>query len=499
MPKGHGRIIKDFTDGEIYMQRKQVRKTKLFLVQLAIVIINTLLFAVVWNGFYKNKLWGDAFYGRGNWLVIVLFLFIYTFMARLYGGLSLRISRITELIYSQCVAIFISNFLIYIVIVLLSRHMVNVLPLLAEMLISCVVSALWSVIANKLTNIIYKPSRVLLVYDNVQAYKNGKSIIDKLNWRFDLVGEIRLSDMESWSKSDDNGMQEFISKVNEVKAKSVMLCGLASTQRNDIIKYCVDNDIKAFVRPNIGDFMISNAQIIQMANLPVMICERTTCGVGYAFIKRVMDIIISLVGLIVTSPILIITAIIIKLYDRGPVFYKQVRLTKDGKEFKILKFRSMRVDAEKDGVARLSSQGDSRITPIGKVIRACRIDELPQMINILQGDLSCVGPRPERPEISEQYVKEMPEFALRLQVKAGLTGYAQVYGKYNTEPYDKLQMDLMYISKLGIVTDIKIILATIKILFMPESTEGVASGSTTAMVSDQKKALAESAATKEDR
>ena len=159
----------------------------------------------------------------------------------------------------------------------------------------------------------------------------------------------------------------------------------------------------------------------------------------------------------------------------------------------------MRVDAEKDGIARLSSQGDSRITPIGKVIRACRIDELPQMINILQGDLSCVGPRPERPEISEQYVKEMPEFALRLQVKAGLTGYAQVYGKYNTEPYDKLQMDLMYISKLGIVTDIKIILATIKILFMPESTEGVASGSTTAMVSDQKKALAESAATKEDR
>lgn len=481
------------------MKRKQVRKTKLFIVQLMIVVINTLLFSIVWDMFYKTKLWSGAFYGKGNWLVIVLFLLIYTCMARLYGGLALRISRITELIYAQCVAIFISNFLIYIVIVLLSRHVVNVLPLLAEMIVSCVISALWSFVANKLTNIIYKPSKVLLVYDNSDAYRNGKSIINKLNWRFDLVGELKLTDIKSWSNSDADCMQEFIDKVKEVKAKSVMLCGLASTQRNDIIKYCIDNDIKAFVRPNIGDFMISNAQIVQMANLPVMICERTTCGVGYAFVKRLMDIVISLIGLIVTSPITIITAIIIKLYDGGPVFYKQVRLTKDGKEFEILKFRSMKVDAEKDGVARLSSQGDSRITPIGKVIRACRIDELPQMINILQGNLSCVGPRPERPEISAEYIKKMPEFALRLQVKAGLTGYAQVYGKYNTEPYDKLQMDLMYISKLGIVTDIKIILATIKILFMPESTEGVASGSTTAMQSDVNKALAESAATKENK
>ena len=193
-------------------------------------------------------------------------------------------------------------------------------------------------------------------------------------------------------------------------------------------------------------------------------------------VKRVMDIIIALIGLILTSPFLLITAIAIKAYDGGPVLYKQVRLTKNGREFKILKFRSMKVDAEKDGVARLSSQNDDRITPVGKLIRACRVDELPQLFNILKGDLTCVGPRPE---IAAQYVKEMPEFSLRLQVKAGLTGYAQVYGKY-TEPYDKLQMDLMYVSKMGIVTDLKIILATIKILFMPESTEGIAQGQTTA-------------------
>ena len=171
--------------------------------------------------------------------------------------------------------------------------------------------------------------------------------------------------------------------------------------------------------------------------------------------------------------------------DQGPVFYCQTRLTKDGKEFKIVKFRSMRVDAEKDGVARLSSGArDYRITPIGKIIRACRIDELPQLINVLKGEMSIVGPRPERPEIAAQYEKKMPEFHLRLQVKAGITGYAQVYGKYNTTPYDKLQMDLMYIAHPSIFEDLAIMFATVKILFLPESTEGVAAGQTTAMGSD---------------
>ena len=177
---------------------------------------------------------------------------------------------------------------------------------------------------------------------------------------------------------------------------------------------------------------------------------------------------------------MIVFAILIRR-DGGPAFYKQCRLTKDGKEFNVLKFRSMRVDAEKDGVARLSTgENDDRITPIGHVIRKCRIDELPQLINILKGDMSIVGPRPERPEIAKQYEEELPEFRLRLQAKCGLTGYAQVYSKYNTTPYDKLQMDLMYIANPSLAQDLSIIFATIKILFLPESTEGIAEGQTTA-------------------
>ena len=204
-------------------------------------------------------------------------------------------------------------------------------------------------------------------------------------------------------------------------------------------------------------------------------------SVEYLIVKRVMDILLSVIGIVLTSPIMLGTAIAIKFTDGGPIFYKQTRLTKDAKVFSILKFRSMRVDAEKDGIARLSTgDKDNRVTKVGRIIRKCRIDELPQLFNILQGTLTLCGPRPERPEIAEQYCKENPDFALRLQVKAGLTGYAQVYGKYNTSPKDKLMMDLLYIAHPSIIKDIKLILATVKILFIPESTEGVSEGQITA-------------------
>ena len=197
--------------------------------------------------------------------------------------------------------------------------------------------------------------------------------------------------------------------------------------------------------------------------------------------KRLIDIICSLLLLLIASPFMLITAIAIKCYDGGPVLYKQVRCTRGAKEFMIMKFRSMRVDAEKDGVARLAAKNDSRITPVGRFIRAVRIDELPQLFNILKGDMSFIGPRPERPEIIRQYMEEMPEFAFRMKVKAGLAGYAQVYGKYNTTPYDKLKLDLSYIENYSVWLDLKLMLLTLKILIKPESTEGIESTQVTAM------------------
>ena len=206
---------------------------------------------------------------------------------------------------------------------------------------------------------------------------------------------------------------------------------------------------------------------------PVLSVRRAMIPMEYRFVKRCFDIFFSLIFLILMSPIMILTALAIKLYDGGPVFYRQVRLTKDRRCFSIIKFRSMRVDAEKDGVARLSTgEDDPRITPVGRFIRSCRLDELPQLFNILSGDMSIVGPRPERPEIAEQYERVLPEFALRLQVKAGLTGYAQVYGKYNTSPYEKLEFDLLYINQMNVLTDLELMFNTFRILFYKDSTEG---------------------------
>ena len=254
-----------------------------------------------------------------------------------------------------------------------------------------------------------------------------------------------------------------------------------------------------FVIPRIGDVIMSGARHMHMFHLPMLTVSRYMASPEYLLAKRIIDIIVSALGLIVLSPILLVTAIAIKATDHGPVFYKQVRLTKNGREFNIFKFRSMCVDAEKDGVARLSTgDKDDRVTPVGRIIRACRIDELPQLINILKGDLSIVGPRPERPEIAAQYCEEMPEFNLRLQAKAGLTGYAQVYGKYNTTPYDKLVMDLMYIAHPSIIVDFKIMFATVKILFLPESTEGVAEGQATTMAENEVTVAAEKKAKNDD-
>ncbi len=250
-------------------------------------------------------------------------------------------------------------------------------------------------------------------------------------------------------------------------------CCLHSHERNQIVKYCVHKDITSWCIPRIGDVIMSGAEKVHLFHLPMLRVGRYNPTPEYLIMKRTVDIVVAGTALFLFAPIMIVLAIVIRM-DGGTAFYRQKRLTKDGKIFEILKFRSMIMDAEKDGVARLfSGDSDPRITKVGQFIRTYRLDELPQLFNILAGDMSIVGPRPERPEIAMEYKKVLPEFDLRLQCKCGLTGFAQVYGKYNTTPYDKLLMDLMYIAQPSMVEDLKICFATVKILFLKDSTEGV--------------------------
>ena len=365
------------------------------------------------------------------------------------------------------------NGILYIVICLMSRRLCNILPGIAAIVGQGVMQPCGQDAPIPGISGLFRLNPPPVVYDvrhGLEKLINEYGLSKKYDVKMTLNVEECLNDLSllDWNE------------------QSVFISGVHSHERNIILKYCVGQGINVFVIPRVGDVIMSGSQPMHMFHLPVLRVGRYMASPEYLFVKRAMDIVISLIALIVLSPLFLITAIAVKS-DGGPAFYKQVRLTKDGKQFEILKFRSMRVDAEKDGVARLSTgDKDDRITKVGHIIRACRLDELPQLLNILKGDLSIVGPRPERPEIAAQYCEEMPEFALRLQAKAGLTGYAQVYGKYNTTPYDKLQMDLMYIAHPSIVEDLKIMLATVKILFMPESTEGVAEGATTAMGQETK-------------
>lgn len=435
-------------------------------IKVLMVILATIPFAFCWYGYYADRI-VSPFFNKGNWLVLALFVAAYTVFARIYDAFSISTNRISDMVYSCSLSVLLTDCLMLVVIWLLTRYFPNLLPGLLALVGQTVLLTLWAVVAKKWYFATFPPRRTAIISDRDYA-------IDRLIREYGLEKkfDIRLIKEVEECTADLTILDQM---------ETVFISGVQSHDRNVILKYCVARGITVYVLPRIGDIVLSGAKRVHMFHLPMLRVDRYMKNPENALLKRCFDIGVSLLAIIVTSPIMAVTAIAIKVCDGGPVLYKQERLTRGGHIFKVLKFRSMRVDAEKDGVARLSTgDKDDRITPVGRIIRKVRIDELPQLFNILSGNMSIVGPRPERPEIAQQYEKDLPEFRLRLQVKAGLTGYAQVYGKYNTTPYDKLQMDLMYIANPTFLEDLRIILATIKILFIPESTDGIAEGQTTA-------------------
>lgn len=423
----------------------------------------------VWLEYY-NKFIPTPFFRLGNYFLGALFIVVYVSFVKVYGGFMVGTSTVIDLIFSQVIAVGFLQGFCYVIFSLLSYKLVSPLPFIIMFAAFSLFAALWCYLADYVYFKLHKPRKTVLVFGNIDSYISLKGIrtMDK---RFNVMRTFNCE------KTSLNELFENIKSVN-----AVFLCGVPSDYRNEVVKYCIANGKVVYIKPKISDTIIRGGRTIQLMNVPVYRCKRADdSNLIYHLIKRVADIVLSFIAIIISSPFMLVTAIAIKAYDGGDVLYKQTRLTKNGKEFKIYKFRSMIQNAEKDGVARLAGENDDRITPVGRIIRKLRLDELPQLFNIFKGDMSFVGPRPERPEIAAQYEKDMPEFALRLQVKAGLTGYAQVYGKYNTPPYDKVQMDLMYIANQSVLEDFKLMLMTFKILFIPSSTEGVDENQKTAL------------------
>ena len=425
------------------------------------------LFAYIWYEIYYPMLLKEQrFWNRGNWAMIGMYALLMYFFTRTFGGYRIGYLRITDICLSQILSIFCANVVGYLQVCLIANDYMPVSPMLALTGLELLIILPGVYLVRFVYTRLYPPRKMIVIY----GQHSPKDLIKKINSRKDKYNVCATASVYM-------GYKALYEKIMEYEA--VVLCDLPTKMRNPILKFCFDQGKRTYITPKISDIILTGTERIHLFDSPLMLSRNRGLTIEQRFAKRAMDIVFSLAAIVISSPVLLLIAACIKLYDKGPVFYTQERLTRDGEIFKIIKFRSMRIDSEKDG-AQLAKKNDDRITPIGRLIRRTHFDELPQIFNILKGEMSFVAPRPERESIASQYEAMIPEFSFRLKVKAGLTGYAQVYGKYNTTPYDKLKLDLTYIETYSFWQDIKLMLMTFKIIFQKENTEGIDKGQVTA-------------------
>ncbi len=425
------------------------------------VAVLTVLYYLVWrNGYgFEGGPFPDYYYNgkyvlAGVYALIVILVFNNS-DCFLFGHL-----RSTDIALGQAISLLIVNFVTYFQLCLIANHMITPLPLLALLGLQVVAAVLLIFIYSRIYHKLYAPHRMVLIYGT----DNAVGLKIKMDARRDKYNVSKLI-------SVDEGFDKITAEI--VNYDAVVINDIPSQIRNDLLKFCYENELRVYVVPKISDIIVRGGNDIKLFDTPLFMTRGKGLSPVQRFFKRLGDIIISLIVTVIASPIMLLVALAIKIEDRGPVFYRQKRLTLNGREFEILKFRSMITDAEKYSGVVLASGDDPRITKVGKFIRATRLDELPQVLNILKGDMSVVGPRPERKVFADEYAEEMPEFNYRLKVKGGLTGFAQIYGKYNTSPYDKLRLDMMYIENYSLLLDIKLIILTVRIMFSKDSTEGI--------------------------
>lgn len=440
------------------MKRDKFKRLISFALTLLLLAVLTGAFAFMWYRYYSETI-VLPYYRRGNWVLIGIYCVLVWLFFKAYNGFKFGYLKKTDMLYSQLISIVCVDFVSYFMISLIGRDFMRIMPMFVLLLADLVIILLWTLITGRIYFLIYPPRRLIILYGSHQA----ASLVLKMSSRVD-----------KYMICESVSINEPKEKIKELilKYEGVIICDIPAEERNFYVKFCFKNSVRSYIAPKISDIIIRGADDIRLFDTPLLLCRNYGLDFEQRILKRAFDIVFSLAALVLFSPFMLASAAAVKIYDGGDIFYKQKRLTIDGREFYIYKFRSMIADAEKSGTPQLASENDPRITPVGRFLRKARLDELPQLLNILKGEMSVVGPRPERPELSELYKKEMPEFEFRLKVKAGLTGYAQVTGAYDTSPYDKLKMDLMYIENYSFRMDLQIILMTIKImLFPPETNE----------------------------
>lgn len=439
-----------------YTQYKRIIK---FLSSAVIVFLETAIYGIVWVEYY-NKIIEFPFWRRGNWLIIAVYAIFLLFFNQMYGGFKVGFYKKWNVIYSQILSLAIVDILTYLQIALIDKRFHSPSIMGTVFVVEVLVAVIWAFAFQFIYSRLFPRRQMLLIYGERPIFH----LMQKISTRED---KYQICNIIHYNE----GLDAIMELVHNYDA--IIIGDIPAHERNQLLKMCFGRGIRTYTVPKISDIINRSSDDLNLFDTPLLLSRNEGLKIEQLLCKRVVDICCAVMGLIITSPFFLIIAAMIKATDGGPVFYKQKRLTKDRKEFMIYKFRTMIQDAEKDGHARLAAEGDDRILPVGKFLRATRLDELPQLINILKGEMSMVGPRPERPELAVEIEKELPEFAYRLKVKAGLTGYAQIYGKYNTTSYDKLKLDLTYIRNYSFFLDLKLMIMTPKIMLMKESTEGV--------------------------
>ena len=431
-----------------------------FVFRVLLTAAPVLIFYYTYQRYYEKA----TYYDRGNYVFALLYLFLLALFLGMYGGYRVRSSRTRELVFSFAIASLLTNGIIYFVMSLIARELLNPLYECGAMAVQWVVETILYIFIRITDPKINPDIPALYVRGPGQADRALAGKFSSLRTRY-TVRETLDGD-EPWPL--------LLAAVRRYEA--VLLGGVPEDLRRRVADVCFREDKTLMLAPTMMDIMLAGAERIVMEDTLLYVLNTDRVDPAYRAVKRGLDVLVSALGLLILSPLLGVLALCVHLYDGGPVFYRQVRLTEGGREFRLIKFRSMIVDAESRTGAVLAGKTDGRITPVGRFLRAARLDELPQLWNILRGDMTLVGPRPERPEFYEKYCAEYPEFSYRLKVKAGLTGYAQLYGKYNTTFADKARMDMYYIQRASLLWDLQLILYTLKILFIRESTEGVSAG-----------------------
>lgn len=431
------------------------REITIAICSMILVLLNTWIFHKVWMHFY-SPLYYIQFYSIGKYAATIICGGLYALLGRLYGTFWLKISRISEIMYANIVTNVMVGGAMYLVAWIFIRHLPNIFPMLMIVCIWTFITLVWVKPAISFINHYCAVERIAIIYDENHYYQNAKTILDRLGWRFRVVDEI----------SANQKTEDIMKRLRIVSAEAVMICDIPAEKKNEILKHCILKNLLTYMQPSANDYLIQSAKDVRIGNLPFMCCQKVSNASFYTTIKRVLDIVLGVAGLIVATPVMIVIALLIRKEDGGPIFIKEQRLTIHKKEFILYKFRATKPGIVERDFAKVSEK--ESLTLIGRFIRRWKLDELPKLINVVKGDIALVGPRPEVLEDAIRFEQELPEYALKYQVKAGLTGYVQIYGRYSTCLADRLQMDLLCMSQQSLAWDMKMLLATVKVIFLPE-------------------------------